>query len=77
MTTLAEKLRAIAKEKASDANFARANYCAGRAGCDELREIRNEPSDYIEWKAADEIERLKSLTTRLRKSRSRLTSPAT
>ena len=55
---IVQRLRAVAKDKADRSNYARASYCAGRAGCDDLRDIRNEPKDYLEWKAADEIERL-------------------
>lgn len=55
--TLSERLRQIAREKARNANFARASYCAGRAGCEELKNIRDKPEDYIEWRAADAIER--------------------
>lgn len=58
MSKLSQELRAIAREKASRSNYARASYCAGRAGCEELSEIRDRPEDYREWKAADEIEKL-------------------
>lgn len=54
---LAQQLRTIARNKAANANYARALYCAGRAGCEELKEITDKPEDYLEWKAADAIER--------------------
>lgn len=59
-TKTAEKLVAELRKRsqgyADNANYSRASYCAGRAGCDEIRDIRNKPEDYLEWKAADEIE---------------------
>jgi hypothetical protein len=58
MSRLVQELRDIATKKAANANYSRASYCAGRAGCDDLRNLRDEPKDYLEWKAADEIERL-------------------
>ncbi len=58
MSKLSQELRTIARDKAARSNYARASYCAGRAGCEELSEIRDRPEDYREWKAADEIERL-------------------
>ncbi len=58
MSKLSQELRAVARDKASRANYARASYCAGRAGCEELSKMRDKPEDYREWKAADEIERL-------------------
>ena len=60
MADLIQKLRQIAQDKADNANYARASYCAGRAGCDDLRDIRSKPEDYLEWKAADEIDRLRA-----------------
>ena len=56
-------MEGVAKIKASNANYARAIYCAGRAGCEDLRGMQDSPSDYLEWKAADEIERLRSKCT--------------
>lgn len=56
---IVEQLRKIAKKAASNTNYARASYCAGRAGCDDIRDIRTQPSEFLEWKAAAEIERLR------------------
>lgn len=56
---LIEQLERLARKYAYNANYNRASYCAGRAGCDDIRDIRNKPEDYLEWKAAAELRSLR------------------